>query len=373
LQLDLIVALVKDCAIEGFAVVGACQTEEMSPEHHLAVRLREMESDSVLVTDVMMGDLDMAGLTDLLAALLKTKPAAVVDLARIVKQITGGNPFFTLHLLRTMYEKELVSLALDTGEWTWETFGVICRTTHCDTVRSLLLVQIKSLPPEILAVLTTAAVLGEEIDELLLKEVCRDHEVHEALDYVADRDLLVRHEQSNVWRFAHNQVRQSLYDMILESDHEKFHLDIGKHLLSNLDEQGLKKHCGFVVNEIRLGAGLLLHEEEREQISLFCLHSGEQAALSSRFTTAASHFEFGIELLSNRHWRDQYSLSLSLYNAAAEVEYCCADFLRVHKLIDEVKCNARNEDDKIRVRTLSIYSYGSQNMITLGTIQVAWV
>jgi predicted ATPase len=75
----------------------------------------------------------------------------------------------------------------------------------------------------------------------------------------------------------------------------------------------------------------------------------------------------GISILGKRHWRDQYHLSLDLYNAAAEVEYCNANFDRMDALINEVLENARCADDKIRAFTASIYSLGSRNELQKAT------
>jgi predicted ATPase len=163
------------------------------------------------------------------------------------------------------------------------------------------------------------------------------------------------------WRFVHDQIQQSAYSLIPEHERGEVHLHIGRKLWSSLDTDELGLNTFLVVNQLRHGAHLMTDQGERERMAVLLLRAGEKATTSSAFQNAASHLNLGVSMLENRHWRDQYHLSLDLTSAAAE--YCNANFDRMDELINEVLKNARCTDDKTRALTTSIYSLGSRNEV----------
>jgi predicted ATPase len=89
--------------------------------------------------------------------------------------------------------------------------------------------------------------------------------------------------------------------------------------------------------------------------------AGQKAAISSAFATAAIYLNMGIQLLSRHHWRDQYQLSLRLYNLAAEIAYYNGDLQRMDELVRAIINRARSFEDKLRAHFTRIYSLGSRN------------
>ena len=78
-------------------------------------------------------------------------------------------------------------------------------------------------------------------------------------------------------------------------------------------------------------------------------------AKSSAFASAIQHVQSGIGLLSSSHWQDQYSLSLNLYNAAAELAYCTGRHERVDKIVSEVRRLNRSVNSSLEfVRPLTL-------------------
>jgi len=96
-------------------------------------------------------------------------------------------------------------------------------------------------------------------------------------------------------------------------------------------------------------------------MAVLCLQAAEQVLKSSSFLAAATFLEQGIGMLSNRHWRDDYDLSMLLFNAAIEVEYSAGNLVRMDELLDAVLLNARCFDDKVRAYTAAVYALGSRS------------
>ena len=172
---------------------------------------------------------------------------------------------------------------------------------------------------------------------------------------------LVECPRPGLWRFTHDQVQQGAYALISDNEREELHLWIGRKLWAsyNNDEDSVGLHV--VLAQLRKGARLIEDEDERYRGAELMLHAGERASVTSSFALAASYLQMGIDLLGKRHWRDEYVLSLNLYNAAAEVAYCLGNFSESRFLIDEVLCNSRCKEDEVRTLSLAMCLRASSN------------
>jgi predicted ATPase len=222
--------------------------------------------------------------------------------------------------------------------------------------------RIHSLSPGVRQVLVTASCFGCTFDAELV-QIIEDCNVPRALEVCQKKGLLDRISQTT-WRFAHDQFQQSAYSLIPKEDRDSTHLDIGRKLWVALSESQcikLSPYTFSVVHQLSRGAHLIDDQDERASLAALLLEAGEMASANSSFRLAASNLNLGLSLLGQRHWRDHYHLSLHLANAAAEVEYCHANFERMDDLIQAVLEHARNKSDKSRALILSIYSRGSRN------------
>ena len=113
-----------------------------------------------------------------------------------------------------------------------------------------------------------------------------------------------------------------------------------------------------VLSQIWLGRRLISRWSERFKIAALCLHAGRKAAKSSSFRISLLYLKFGIELLGDRGWRDEYDLTLMLYNATAEMEVCNANYEGMELLVAEVLKHSRCVDDTIQARTTKVYGFG---------------
>ena len=105
-------------------------------------------------------------------------------------------------------------------------------------------------------------------------------------------------------------------------------------------------------------------QTERNAIAVLCLRGTHCAVAVSDFCAACNYAEFGILLLPQDCWKDEYDLSLALYNASAEVCHCVADYKRVHELVDIVLKHARCFRDSLRARAARVHSLSSSYKIT---------
>jgi hypothetical protein len=116
------------------------------------------------------------------------------------------------------------------------------------------------------------------------------------------------------------------------------------------------------------GQKCITRNKEIDAIRSLCLCAGQVAAKKrpSDFCKAATYLNFGISLLDDHDsWRhDQYSLTLALYNAAAEMECCIGNFAQMDRLIDKILEHAVCFIDKRQAYTTRILGLAASKRVT---------
>jgi predicted ATPase len=166
---------------------------------------------------------------------------------------------------------------------------------------------------------------------------------------------------NDTYRFAHDLIQEAAYKLISSQERQAFHLTIGRELWKSFDNiEELEGHIFIILGQIRDGADLITYQEERNDVAALCLRAGELAICSSSFQTASEYLLLGVSMLGEACWQEEYELSLELYNAAAEVEYCIANFDNVELLACEIFENTRWFPDTLRAHSIHVYSLGSR-------------
>ena len=100
--------------------------------------------------------------------------------------------------------------------------------------------------------------------------------------------------------------------------------------------------------------------KDRSPLAELNLEAGRQARAASAFEQALEYFTIGLELLGVAAWKRQYSLALSLHEAATEMSSLCGRFELMEKLAGAVKDNARADLDLANVYRCRIQAYTSR-------------
>jgi DNA-binding SARP family transcriptional activator len=148
-----------------------------------------------------------------------SSPTGARRFASRVFRITGGNPFYAIELLKTMFGQGLLQVDEDTGEWIIPSGGLgqgrefpVSRTVH-DVIAE----RIERMPEELQDVLITIAVAGAGCRPDVLSHVHGISRLHAAWvsDALAERRLVV--EQGGVYRCAHPVIAHVVRDGLTDS------------------------------------------------------------------------------------------------------------------------------------------------------------
>ena len=156
------------------------------------------------------------------------------------------------------------------------------------------------------------------------------------------------------YRFATNGVREAAYSLIPHEERDTFHLAVGRQLWRGFSEEDLKKHQSVVLGQMKLGAKSTTNKKERNATAALCLTAAQRAFEWSMFPAAAESLDFGLSLLGDRSWRDEYDLTLALHSTAAEVGYTLGDFSKAEERVEAILSNARVFDDTFEAYSVKI-------------------
>ena len=199
--------------------------------------------------------------------------AATRELATRLQAMTGGNPFFLTQIA------ELGDAAVP-GE-----------------VRALIRRRVVGLSEDARAALSMAAVCGREFD-LRVLEPLSDLTLGRLLDVLAEAV-----EAGVVWpapapgryTFAHDLVRETLYDDLSPSRRAELHLDIG-HVLEEVHRGDLDPHLSEIAHHLAHAAPL----GDRAAAVGMLERAGERACAVLAYEEAILHFGRALELAPER-------------------------------------------------------------------------
>ena len=356
-SLELLQALVTDVANDGVLFIGTYRVEKSSDD-----KIREYlrNKTSIEVTDIPVGNLSSRAVDEMVAEIFSVvHQEQIKPLTDIIFRQTLGNVFYIREFLRYLQEEALLTFDETGMEWVWDERKIQMKIDFRRPVE-LMTVRISKLPKATREVLEVAACLGSKLDEKLLNRIS-PRPVFAQLQKAASRGFLHYDEANETYRFAHDIIQEAAYKLISYQEREAFHLTIGRELWKSFDDiEELERHIFIILGQIRDGADLISYQEERNDVAALCLRAGELAICSSSFQTASEYLLLGVSMLGANCWEEEYELSLELYNAAAEVEYCIANFDNVEKLASEIFRNTIWFPDTLRAHSIHVYSLGSR-------------
>ena len=231
--------------------------------------------------------------------------------ARIAR-ITGGNPFYIIELLKTMFAQGLLAVDEASGEWTVspEALEGGREFPMSRSVQDLIATRVERLPANLAEVLLTIAVAGGSgCRPDVLSHVHGISRLHSAAicDALVDRRLLV--EESGSYRAAHPVIGHVVRDAASAPRRAEVH----RMLAMTLEHLATPESLGTVAGEIAR------HAERGGEPALAC-----RAALQAS-EAAVQRFAFAEALA----WLDLAASCAGSPAEAAEVNRRTADVLEV--------------------------------------------
>ena len=361
-------------------------TTPITTTNYLVDRIRDVEQNShgaVSIQTISIRNLNDEQVAYVLHQILQQSSSLIDlqmddsdELCSVVVEETHGNTFLITEFLHWLYNNELLRLtgpshcqSLSFAYWTWKiddiyrsiataTAGVCSHNTNNAIFETKFYIasKLEKLPTLMLDALKVGACLGSAHVEVTLIECVLGCPIETTMrNMVESGTFEPMGNDGKRYVFVHDEIQNAAYNLIPETDRELYHLEIGRRLWRRLPGLEIDHYMFVILSQLHIGRRLINRSTERYNIATLCLHAGHKAAKSSTFRVALVYLKFGIELLGQTGWRDEYDLSLLIYNAASEMEMCNANYEGMKSLVESVVRNSRRDDDTIPAKTTLLH------------------
>jgi DNA-binding SARP family transcriptional activator len=183
-----------------------------------------------------------------------TAPTGGRRLATRLHQVTGGNPFYVIELLKTLFAQGWLTTDAASGEWlAGPTAGETTDIAMSLSVHDAIAERIESLPPDLHDILLTIAVAGPGCRASVLSHVHGISRLRSAAlaDELVERRLVA--EQDGVYRCAHPVMARVVRDGLTTSRRRELHRAIAVTLDQLAAEGGSAAAPGEIARHAELG------------------------------------------------------------------------------------------------------------------------
>ncbi|KYC36074.1 guanylate cyclase [Scytonema hofmannii PCC 7110] len=389
-SLKLIDLLITDSDSKYLLIVGAYRDNEVDATHPLMQTLEQIEKEAARINNILLQPLGIEYINQLIADTLNCSIEKSKYLAYLVTNKTQGNPFFLTQLMQSLYRKNLLSFDHNQNIWHWK-FEEIERREITDNVVDLTIDKITKLEEKSQKVLQLAACIGNQFNLEVLSvvnnksQITTARELQPALEVSLILPLSNDYKIPLLWnqeeiskntseisdafipkipkyipyQFLHDRVQQAAYALIPEDEKKLVHLQVGRLLLKNIQEDKLEENIFATVNHLNEGYELIIDQFERDSLAKLNLQAGKKAKASTAYQTSLRYLEMGLGLLSPNSWENQYKLTLEIHEETLELLYLNTKLAQIENFSEIIIKQAKLNLDKVRAYQIKILYYYS--------------
>jgi predicted ATPase/signal transduction histidine kinase len=317
--LDLLEHLVTHSEVRHLLLVGAYRDNEVGPSHPLLHTIEAIRQTDTRVHEIVLTPLVLGDVRRLIVDTLHCSPERARPLAQLVREKTGGNPFFAIQFLTMLTEEELLTFDRAALAWVWDIDRIDARD-YTDNVVDIVVRKLRRLPLATQDALKHLACLGNtaEIGMLSIVYEKTEHATHAALREGVRAGLIVH--QGHQYKFLHDRIQQAAYSLLPEDRRLGVHLLVGRKLLAVMRADRLDEHLFEVANQFNRGTALLIDSIEKADVATLNLRAGRKAKVSAAYSVARTFFESGVALLDESDWDTRHELTFNLFLEQAQCE-----------------------------------------------------
>jgi PAS domain S-box-containing protein len=354
--LDLLEDLLTRSDLQHFMLIGAYRDNEVDAVHPLRQKLDAVKNAGAKVAEITLAPLAQEHLEQLIADALRCEPERAASLAQLVREKTGGNPFFVIQFVSSLAEEGMLVFDHDAARWSWDLERIHAKG-YTDNVVGLMVGKLTRLPADTQNALRLLACLGNSAEITRLSIVLdRSPELVDAALWPAVQQELVERLEG-AYRFAHDRVQEAAYSLIPEELRGEAHLRIGRRLAAHIPPEKREEAIFDIVSQLDRGAALITSPDEREQLAQLNLLAGKRAKASTAYASALTYLVTGATLLPEDSWGCRHELTFELELLRAECEFVTGAMAAADERLKGLSTRAANTVERASVACLHIDLY----------------
>ncbi len=340
--LNLIKRLVTSQELSYLFIIGTYRENEIDIAHPLTLTLREIEQKR-FVENLSLQPLSLDATNQLTADTLLCDQQYAKPLSTILYEKAGGNPFFTIELLKNLKDRGVIRFNTAHNAWDWDVTKVK-QVDYSNNVVDILVARQNQLSPAAQHILQLASCIGATFDLKTLSIISeRSMEQTGAdLDEALKASMVIPLNESYKfvsldtpassisgdtsaqdinprYKFQHDRVQQAAYSLIDPAQRKEFHLSIGRLMLSHTAGAELDEKLVDIVGHLNEGRAYVHDPGERKVFVELNLAAGIKAKQSSAYDAALQYLKIANEMISSDVWQQNYELAWKLGN---ELQHC---------------------------------------------------
>jgi DNA-binding SARP family transcriptional activator len=220
-------------------------------------------------------------------------------LAARIHEVTAGNPFYVIELLKTLFAQELLTVDPETRAWiVAPTTGGATPATYAPTVHEAIADRIECLPDEVHALLITIACAGRGCRADVLSHVHGISRRRAAMlgDALVDRHLVI--EEEGVYRCSHPTIAAVVRTRLTTSRRREVHRALAQALELLLVARG---EGGAEAGEIASHAD---HAGDRPMAYRYALLASQSASARCAYDEALSWLDLAASAATSDEERE---------------------------------------------------------------------
>jgi predicted ATPase/signal transduction histidine kinase/DNA-binding NarL/FixJ family response regulator len=329
-------------------LIGAYRANEVGPSHRLLLALERLRIGETILHEIALEPLRQADVVRLVADATRTDQATASQLAELVHQKTGGNPFFAIQFLGSIAEEKLLTFDRESRTWTSDV-AEVASLGYTDNVVDLMVAKLQRLRVAALETLQRFACLGRDATLATLARIQDETEeaTAEHLDEAIRAGLVTL--SGDLYRFTHDRIQEAAASLIPSDCLPAWHLAIGRGLLAASAPGSLDEALFEIVDHLDQGADLIVDPAERQRLSDLDFAAGRRAKRAIAYAAARSYFEQARRLLAEDAWEARYQQTLTLHLELLECELVAGSAQQADALFHEVLERAASDLDRAEV------------------------
>ena len=251
-SLELLELLLADDESRYLYVVGAYRENEVEPADPLSTSLSNIKKSAKNLTrKIPLGPLPFESIAEMIADSFEgcsRESPRLQELAKVIQNYTGGNPFFIVETLKALYQENLVRM--NGGRWQWDLEQIKNRSVSND-VAMMMADRLSRLPRETRELVLTASCIGDAFNLQLLSRLngTAPDRTEAILDPATVEGFVVRRKslrrdtllaRSETFAFVHDRVQQAAYDMLNPEERRIIQCNLGLLLLGDAEARGIE-------------------------------------------------------------------------------------------------------------------------------------
>lgn len=325
-SLKLIKYLAASVKSDKFLLIIAYRSNEINSKVNETV---ENIKANEVTEQIRIKPLSKLAIEKLLTESFKFYEEEVGELSSVIFDKTGGSPFFIMQFLKLLYNKKYLSFNMKNGRWTFNISKII--NINCtDNVVSYVMENIRRLHGETINLMMLAACIGNDFDLKFLAKISSRSFADtymELIPAVNDKFLTIDAGYYNevdfsdicrgnvIYRFSHDRIRKTLYDINSAEDKMKTHLIIGEHLVEN------NLYLIEGVKHINIGAQYMEKKDKSGKFAKLNYEAGKIALSKAAYEDAHEFFEKAKEFLDGGDWKGEFRLTFNINLELLRMEY----------------------------------------------------